>query len=97
MQGFVGFTLDRERETAPLLDAQLDLADARAEYVLRLISGKRAFDTNPLARIARLTGPLDTLTLAEMRQVADAPPAALQRLQRRQRPQPRLRSVASRL
>jgi hypothetical protein len=74
-QGFIDFALEREREAAPLLDAQTSLADARAEHVLRLISGKRPFDTHPLARIASLDPP-DTMTLDEILRHADAAPAA---------------------
>ncbi|HLL24411.1 MAG TPA: hypothetical protein VK427_19905, partial [Kofleriaceae bacterium] len=66
----------RERETAPLLDAQTDLGDARAEHVLRLISGKRPFDSHPLTRIASLSDPADTMTLAEIRAAGDAAPAS---------------------
>jgi hypothetical protein len=74
-QGFIDFALEREREAAPLLDAQTSLADARAEHVLRLISGKRPFDTHPLARVAPLDPP-DTMTLDEILRHADAASAA---------------------
>jgi len=75
-QGFIDFALEREREAAPLLDAQTGLADMRAEHVLRWVGGKRPFDTHPLRRVATIDDPPDTMTLAELRAAADAAPAA---------------------
>lgn len=70
--GFVSFQLPQERDFAPLVDAQTGPADLRGEHLLRLIAGKRPFDSHPLQAIAPLHVPAPTMTLADIKTHADA-------------------------
>jgi hypothetical protein len=76
-QGFISYQLTREREVAPLIDAQTGVADLRAEHLLRLISGQRPFDPPPGQRVVTLDADRDDATLADLRtQVRQGPAAA---------------------
>jgi hypothetical protein len=75
-QGFIDYRLPREREVAPLLDAQTSVSDLRSEHLLRLISGKRPFESNPVQLVTELADPDDAMTLAEMQQATPTGPAS---------------------
>jgi Coenzyme PQQ synthesis protein D (PqqD) len=66
-QGMISYQLSREREVAPLIDAQTGVADLRAEHLLRLISGQRPFDPPPTQRVVALDADRDDATLADLR------------------------------
>jgi hypothetical protein len=66
-QGIISYQLSREREVAPLIDAQTGVADLRAEHLLRIISGQRPFDPPPTQRLVVLDADRDDATLADLR------------------------------